>query len=378
MKYKKIVYPDVSAEILLSIFDSKAGISEYHAMICLTDPIADVSEQYRQVDEAILLLEEELHVKSVWQRYFVSDAVNQAFYLKQSESDTAVSVVQQPPLNGTKVAVWVYLLPDIQIVKDTYGITILQRGEYQHLYHTQLHAVEEDEPVQTTDIFRQYIEQLSAYACTLADNCIRTWVYVQGVDTHYKGMVVARRTYFEAEGLTPQTHFIASTGIEGKYTHPEALVFMDAYAIRGLYPGQIRYLYAPTHLNPTHEYGVTFERGTVVQYGDRRHVFISGTASINNRGEIEHPMDIAGQTGRMFENIRVLLDEAECSMDDVAHLIVYLRDTADYQTVTAYLKREYSEIPFVVLWAPVCRPGWLIEAECMAVKAIGDEKYKPF
>ena len=131
-------------------------------------------------------------------------------------------------------------------------------------------------------------------------------------------------------------------------------------------------------MNPTHEYGVTFERGTVVQYGDRRHVFISGTASINNRGEIEHPMDIAGQTGRMFENIRVLLDEAECSMDDVAHLIVYLRDTADYHTVTSFLKREYPDIPFVVLWAPVCRPGWLIEAECMAVKAVDDEKYKPF
>ncbi|MDR2920255.1 MAG: hypothetical protein LBV72_12945 [Tannerella sp.] len=378
MKYKKIVYPDISAEILLSIFELQAGISEYHAMIRLTDTIANVSRQYKEIEEAIRLLEEELRVKLIWKRYFVSDAVNQVSYLTETEQNAAVSVVQQPPLNGTKVAVWAYLLPDVQFAKDISGITVLQHNGYQHLYHTQLYSPGENESEQTTDIFHQYIEQLSAYSCTLADNCIRTWVYVQGVDTHYKGMVTARRTYFEEEGLTPQTHFIASTGIEGKYIHPETLVFMDAYAIKGLQPGQIRYLHAPTHLNPTHEYGVTFERGTVVEYGDRRHVFISGTASINNQGEIEHPMDIIKQTGRMFENIRALLDEAECSMEDVAHLIVYLRDSGDYHAVNAYLERVYPDIPFVILWAPVCRPGWLIEVECMAVKAVKDDQYQPF
>lgn len=378
MKYKKIIYSDISAEISLSIFDPTTGISEYHAIIQLTDSVADAFQQYRQINEAIRLLEEELRVKSIWQRYFVSDAVNQAFYLKQTKQNAAVSVVQQPLLNGTKVGVWVYLLPDVQLEKDTNGVSVMQHSGYQHLYHTQLHALAEDERMQTTDIFRQYVEQLSAYTCTLADHCIRTWVYVQGVDTHYEGMVVARRMCFEEEGLTPQTHFIASTGIEGKYRHPEVLVFMDAYAVRGLQPEQIRYLYAPTHLNPTHEYGVTFERGTVVQYGDRRHVFISGTASINNRGEIEHSMDIVGQTERVFENIRALLYEAECKMEDVAHLIVYLRDTADYRIVVAYLKRISPDTPVIVLWAPVCRPGWLIEAECMAVKPGKDERYKPY
>ena len=61
---------------------------------------------------------------------------------------------------------------------------------------------------------------------------------------------------------------------------------MDTYAVKGLQPGQIQFLYAPTHLNPTYEYGVTFERGTAVTYGDRKQIFISGTASIDNKGEI--------------------------------------------------------------------------------------------
>ena len=52
-------------------------------------------------------------------------------------------------------------------------------------------------------------------------------------------------------------------------------VQMDTYAVDGLKSEQIHYLYAPTHLNPTYEYGVSFERGTYVDYGDRRQVFIS-------------------------------------------------------------------------------------------------------
>lgn len=103
---------------------------------------------------------------------------------------------------------------------------------------------------------------------------------------------------------------------------------MDSYAVKGISSEQIQYLYAPDHLNPTYEYGVSFERGTCVKYGDRRQVFISGTASINNKGEVVYPGDIRKQTHRMWENIEALLNEAECSFDDVAQAIVYLRDPA--------------------------------------------------
>ena len=87
---------------------------------------------------------------------------------------------------------------------------------------------------------------------------------------------------------------------------------MDAYAIAGVDSRQIRYLYASSLMNRTSEYGVRFERGTCVDYGDRRHVFISGTASINNKGEIMHVGDIQRQTERMLENVAALLEEADC------------------------------------------------------------------
>ena len=375
MKYEQITWPELSVEVVMSMFILTEGIPEYHAMIYLTDCMLEVSEQYKRVDAAFELLQEKLQSKLIWKRYFVSDAVNHRIFLQSTTDQGAFSVVQQPPLNGTKVAVWGYLLPEVDLSKEAEGLFLMKHSSYRHLYSTQLHSSTFNESSQTTDIFKQYIEQLASYQCSLADHCVRTWIYVQGVDTHYKGMVAARKAYFEKEGLTPQTHFIASTGIEGKYIDPAVLVLMDGYAIQGLQAGQMQYLYAPMHLNPTHEYGVTFERGTVVHYGDRKHIFISGTASINNRGEIVYPMDIVKQTGRMFENIQALLSEAGANMEDVAHLIVYLRDTADYNVVSAYLTENYPEVPTVILWAPVCRPGWLIEAECMAVKSSVNEQF---
>ena len=153
---------------------------------------------------------------------------------------------------------------------------------------------------------------------------------------------------------------------------------MDAYAASGLLPEQQCYLHGSTHLNPTHEYGVTFERGTAITYGDRRHLLISGTASINNRGEVMHPGDIVAQTERMLENISVLLAEGGASMEDIAQSIVYLRDVADYSVVHQMLEKRLPHLPRVITLAPVCRPAWLIEMECIAIIPQRVNTYKDY
>jgi enamine deaminase RidA (YjgF/YER057c/UK114 family) len=145
---------------------------------------------------------------------------------------------------------------------------------------------------------------------------------------------------------------------------------MDAYAISGIQRSQVHYLYAATHLNRTSDYGVSFERGTYVDYGDRRHVFISGTASINNKGEIVHPHNVEAQCRRMWENVETLLAEADCTFDNAAQMIVYLRDPADYTVIKKMYEEKFPNKPWIIVNAKVCRPGWLIEMETMAIKAI--------
>ena len=107
-------------------------------------------------------------------------------------------------------------------------------------------------------------------------------------------------------------------------------------------------------------------------------MFISGTASINNKGEVMYPKDIVKQTARMIENVETLLAEAECTFDDVNELIVYLRDVADYQVVRDVFAQRFPDKPVVIVLAPVCRPGWLVEMECTAIKAISNPNYPQF
>ena len=105
----------------------------------------------------------------------------------------------------------------------------------------------------------------------------------------------------------------------------------------------------------------------MVDFADRKHVFISGTASINNKGEVVHPGDICGQTERMMENVEVLLKEAACSTEDIMQIIVYLRDISDYRTVAGLFEKKFPNQPKTIHWAPVCRQGWLVEMECIAI-----------
>ena len=72
-----------------------------------------------------------------------------------------------------------------------------------------------------------------------------------------------------------------------------------------------------------------------------------------------------------------LLKEAGATFDNVAQMIVYLRDIADYAVVRKIYDERFPGKPKVFLLAPVCRPGWLIEMECMGVTNHKNEAYAP-
>ena len=88
--------------------------------------------------------------------------------------------------------------------------------------------------------------------------------------------------------------------------------------------------------------------------------------------------DVVKQTQRMWENVAALLAEADCTFDDVPLLIVYLRDTADYAVVRALYEERFPDKPYIIVHAPVCRTGWLVEMECMAVKTVDNKQFEAF
>lgn len=346
------------------------GVEEVHAMLHV-EPRCELFEgqvaRIQQAEKILLGMEDVQGASIVFKRYFLSDATNQVPVIQENDACT-VSYIQQPPLDGSKVAVWLYLQKGTEVVPMN-NSTVVRHNGYQHVWTFGLmDSTSATSYMQTWQTLFIYIDILKFFQATLEKNCVRTWFFVRDVDTQYGGLVKSRRECFVEQGLTPETHYIASTGIGGTPSDPKALVQLDSYAMTGFEPEQQRYLYGLSHLNRTIEYGVTFERATLMQYGDRNHVYISGTASINNKGEVMHVGNVQQQILWMWENVETLLNEGGMSYDDVMQIIVYLRDSADYEMVKRMFEQKFPHIPTVFTLAPVCRPTWLIEMECMAVK----------
>ena len=362
-------------------FNNGTEVKEYQVMLHVTTYRLPYSKQLEALLNAYnQLLETKLQgAHAVFKRYFLSDAANQQDEVIIADiTDCAKSIIQQAPLDGTKIALWCYLMTGVQTNITNSGLYSVRHGQYKHLWNGSAHNLAANSEYQTRLLFNEYSMQLLEEGCTLEANCMRTWIFVNDIDLNYGGVVRARNQFFFTQGLTVNTHFIASTGIGGRQADPNVLSQMDNYAIAGIQKEQVHYLYAPTHLNRTSDYGVSFERGTYIDYGDRRHVLISGTASINNKGEIKYPKNIVKQTERMWENVEALLKEADCTYQDVCEMVVYLRDISDYMMVKEMFDMRFKGMPYVIVQAPVCRAGWLVEMECMAIKEIHNPAFAPF
>lgn len=318
---------------------------------------------------------------AIFRRVFVSDAMNQAALVRGSRladeaaaNPVAVSIVQQPPLPDAKLAMLAYhVASDKPMTKKRLSPRhlLVQKMDAAHLWSTRLCAGADAGPFsaasQTRSVFSNLIGAIEKEGGTLRDNCVRTWLYLKDVDVFYQDMVASRRDVFLEQGLTADTHYIASTGIEGACSHRYDLVQLEAYSILGLAPKQMSYLNDLSRLCLTKEYNVTFERGTRIAYSDRAHHFISGTASIDDKGHVLHPGDVLRQLDRTLGNVDALLRSGNARIDDMTHLLVYLRDPADFGRVDQYLTERFADLPILIVHGPVCRPEWLIEVEGIAV-----------
>ena len=318
----------------------------------------------------------------VFKRYFLPD---ETLRRQLPAEEGAVSYIVQPVLCEGSVALWLVLCEGAA-VRYQGCETLLEADGVRLIVTASLTSPDGTSEQQTRSIFSAYAAGLEGHGLTLEGNCVRTWLFCDDIDHQYAGLVKARREFFAACGLTPQTHFIASTGIAGRPAGagtPEgayslvsanegvpapaatpAIVQMDALAIEGAFTQ--RYLYARTHLSPTYDYGVTFERGVRIDAGGHHATLISGTASIDHKGDIVHEGDVTAQTRRIWENVEALLDEAGDAWQNVRMMLVYLRNREDAALVKPLFDERFPDTPKVFLHAPVCRPGWLVEMECIA------------
>jgi enamine deaminase RidA (YjgF/YER057c/UK114 family) len=394
----------------ISRFGPREQSEEIHLFVepyedgCFEHQLEQVTTQYHAALESLDLPRH----TAVFRRCFLSDATNQidglmasalGFGVSPGEA-AAVSCIEQPPLYYRKIVLLAYHVRGVEPGEKStleipeagcYARTLaLKRPERTLLWTAQMTSrrkasseacsVQETRCAleQTRGLLSTYRDHLGSQGGSLLENALRTWIFVQNVNMHYSGMVLARRELFASEGLTPETHYIVATGIEGQNARTRSLITFDALAMLGLERGQVTFIDALDHLNRTDEYGVTFERSARLDHADRSHIYLAGTASIDAEGQTLHAGDVLRQADRTLENLSALLEAGGGSLDDVAAMIVYLRDPSDAQRVVAHLDAAQPGLPFVIVRASVCRPAWLVEMEGMAIVANRDSRWPAF
>ena len=338
MEKYKIIYPESKGLFQEQLSETGETLKEY---------LSNESSEGRQI---------------AYSKVFLSDIQNQYAALKTSSafcdilSKAPCSIIGQSPLNGCKVAV---LLKTTDLSESlAFHSMRLSDGE----------AIGQSSYLQTLLLFNKYITYLDEQGLDMKTHLVRTWIYISDIDINYSGVVRARNDIFARYGLTADTHFIASTGIGGDSQTRYACVAIDFLTYPHIDESQKKYLKALDHLNPTHEYGVAFERATRLNIGNTKHYYVSGTASINCHGNVMHVGDVSRQAERLIENISTLLADGDATLADIRYLIVYLRDISDYQTIETIFSNHFPNTPYIIVHAKVCRPEWLIEAECIAEK----------
>jgi enamine deaminase RidA (YjgF/YER057c/UK114 family) len=133
---------------------------------------------------------------------------------------------------------------------------------------------------------------------------------------------------------------------------------------------------APSVLNEAYAYArpSSFTRALSFPIGDVTVLLVSGTASVDERGETLHVGDFRAQCWRTYRNISTLLAAAGMTWHDIVRTTCYLRDIErDY--------RDFNEVRTAFFgWlgldplpastgiqARLCRDDLLVEIEAIAV-----------
>ena len=175
-----------TTEVQITPFQSNTGITEYHIFFQQTNCLEDFHTQLQHIQDVYARSVEELpgNPVAIFRRYFLSDVTNQTDELMERERLSpycALSIVQQAPMNGTKIALWAWLQTGVQTQVLSNGLFEARHGAYGQLLGANQCNRAANSEYQTRLIFRDYILQLTEANCTLAANCLRTWIFVQNV-----------------------------------------------------------------------------------------------------------------------------------------------------------------------------------------------------
>lgn len=201
----------------------------------------------------------------------------------------------------------------------------------------------------------------------------RTWFYLDDILSWYDDFNRARNDVYTSFGIlngTPRSVIPASTGIRGRNARGHHCTF-DLLAARPLAGGElsVERLHNPLQ-NEAPDYGSSFSRGLSVATDRCRYFLVSGTASIDERGNTVHVGDFDAQARRTIDNVESLLASGGAVFDDVCQASAFIKTPQHVERLRRILElRGLENLPLVCTIEDVCRDDLLVELDATAVIA---------
>lgn len=245
------------------------------------------------------------------------------------------------------------------------------------------------------DAFHALERELKSFGFS-AEDLFRTWLYQghlvlpEGDSQRYKELNRARTDFFEdrefLSALLPGNFkgpkvpkvYPASTGIG---TEDGDLVIgalslsterKDVIAVPLENPHQVSaFDYAEVYSPQSPK----FARAMGLKIGRSTKIFVSGTAGITD-SESRFENDPVAQSELTLENIAALIsgenlrkhgiENANANLDDLLAARVYVKRSADYESIRSLCEKRCPKTPILYTIADVCRPELLVEIEAIA------------
>jgi enamine deaminase RidA (YjgF/YER057c/UK114 family) len=125
-------------------------------------------------------------------------------------------------------------------------------------------------------------------------------------------------------------------------------------------------------INPP-ELGTPPGYSQVVDVRASRIIFIAGQTALDRNGDLVGKSDFAAQAERVFQNLSVALQSADCTAGNLVKLTVFLRDMRDLSAYREVRNRFFATVsppaaPAVTLVevSKLYGPDFLIEIEAIA------------
>jgi enamine deaminase RidA (YjgF/YER057c/UK114 family) len=296
------------------------------------------------------------------------------------DREPALSYVSQPPLQAP-LLMEVHGIAAGGMDKIVYKrfrnkpYTLLESAEGRFLFAGGFQSdINESIEQQSAEVFGQ-IEKLLKLEGFPVHSIIRQWNYIERIgcfsdgNQHYQSFNNARSDFY-AKDVWPSGYPAATgigTNVGGVVVDLDAAVLTRAGAFVTAIDNPLQtaaHAYSEKVLEANHTKKETpkFERAKSLTSGNRRLVYVSGTAAIRGEESLKEA-GLERQLHITMENIERLTGKVPLIM-----LRVYLKNKTDYPLAERLIREYNLFIPVSYMCAEVCRDELLIEIEGIAIE----------